>query len=283
MRNVSVLFIRCLFLCAGICGLTVFFAVPPASASTSQSTSPSFIRLIQASPYLGTVDVFLDGSQLLSSSKFGAVTDYATIPSPNDKVQVALVGKGVNATALTQTVPVSPGAAYTVAAIGTSPTKLSLQVFLDNNMLAPGKTKLRLYQLAPDGGPVTVTSKGQVLLSGIQYLNVSNYVVVPATASTFTVFSPTQLVTLTTSTTLSANKIESLFIVGMFKGSPQSTLILTQSTGFPNLPNTGSVPYAPSQAGTTASFLLWLLPATALLLLLCIGIGFSLRRSLSRR
>src|ERR1700674_4325535 len=86
----------------GMSGLSAFFGVQEASAS-SQATSPSFVRIIHASPFVGTADVFVDGSKLLSSFPFGEVTDYATIPPGPHKVQIALVGKGTGAAALTQT------------------------------------------------------------------------------------------------------------------------------------------------------------------------------------
>src|SRR5437868_3862172 len=146
----------------GIGSLIVFSGAQSVSAS-SRATSPSFVRIIHASPFVGTADVFVDGSKLLSSFGFGAVTDYATVPPGPHKVQIALVGKGIGASALTQTLSVSPGSAYTVAAIGTQANNLSLQVFVDNNNLSPGTAKFRAYALSPDAGSVTVASGGKML------------------------------------------------------------------------------------------------------------------------
>src|SRR5712692_5306819 len=56
--------------------------VPPAAAG-----SPSFVRIIHASPFVGTADVFVDGSKLLSSFAFGAVTDYVPVSPGPHKVQ----------------------------------------------------------------------------------------------------------------------------------------------------------------------------------------------------
>src|SRR5216684_4167727 len=128
--------------------LTLFGTGAPSAAAES----PSFVRIIHASPFVGTADVFVDGSKLLSSFAFGSVTDYATIPPGPHKLQIALVGKGIGASALTETLTVNPGSAYTVAAIGTQASNLSLQVFVDNNVLASGTTKFRAYELSPDAG-----------------------------------------------------------------------------------------------------------------------------------
>src|SRR6202166_976613 len=110
-----------LSLVSGACAFLLLFATQTRPASAA---SPSFVRVIHASPFVGTADVFVDGSKLLSSFAFGAVTDYATIQPGPHKVQIALVGKGIGASALSETLSVSPGAAYTVAAIGTQVSNL---------------------------------------------------------------------------------------------------------------------------------------------------------------
>src|SRR5437868_14711617 len=141
--------------------LTFFGTGVPAAAAES----PSFVRIIHASPFVGTADVFVDGAKLLSSFAFGSVTDYASIPPGPHKVQIAHVGQGINAAALNQTLTVTPGVAYTVAAIGASASSLSLEVFVDNNLAAPGSAKLRAYQLSPNAGPISVAAGSNTLVS----------------------------------------------------------------------------------------------------------------------
>src|SRR6266516_8138559 len=105
----------------GILALLGYFGTWTLPAS-AQAQSPSFVRIIHASPDVGTADVFLDGSKLLSNFQFGTVTDYATIPPGPHKVQIALIGKGVGAAVISQTLSVSAGIVYTVAALGTKST-----------------------------------------------------------------------------------------------------------------------------------------------------------------
>src|SRR5216684_3523214 len=104
---------------------------------SARAESPAFVRVIHASPFVGTADVFVDGAKLLSSFQFGAVTDYVAVPAGPHKVQIALVGKGISASVISETLAVSPGVAYTVAATGATPSSLALQVFIDNNLLSP--------------------------------------------------------------------------------------------------------------------------------------------------
>src|SRR5438067_1494948 len=90
-----------------------------ARARAASAESPSFIRIADASPDVGTADVYVDGTKLLGSANFATVTGYIPFPSGPHKVQLALIGKGVNAAVVTQMLSVQPGLAYTVAALGT--------------------------------------------------------------------------------------------------------------------------------------------------------------------
>jgi len=267
-----------------VSGAFAFILLFGTQARSASAASPSFVRVIHASPFVGTADVFVDGTKLLSSFGFGAVTDYASIPPGPHTVQIALVGKGIGASALTETLSVSPGVAYTVAALGTQPSNLSLQVFVDNNFLSSGTAKLRVYELSPDAGAVTVAAAGNTLVSGISYQAASNYLVVPAGSYTFDVSSPANNATLSTSTALNANMVASLFVVGMFNGSPKSELVTSQTAGLPGVPNTGSDPNAVSQVaaahGQSSTPWLWPLGIASLLL---IGSGFLTRRVRTKR
>src|SRR5258707_1459574 len=133
-------------------GVFALFALRGLQQRTASAESPAFVRVVHASPDIGTADVFLDGTKILSNFQFGTVTSYVTIPPGPHKVQIALIGKGIGASVITQTLSVNPGIAYTVAAIGSSNTDLSLIVFTDNNLLSTGMAKLRVYHLSPGTG-----------------------------------------------------------------------------------------------------------------------------------
>lgn len=226
----------------------------------AKAPSPSFVRIIHASPFVGTADVFLDGKKLLSSFAFGAITDYAAIPPGPHKVQIALVGKGIGAAALTQTLAVSPGLAYTVAATGATVTTLALKVFIDNNFIAPGATKLRVYHLSPNVGSLDLTSNGNAIVQGITYMQASRYHVLPTGSYTFDVNATGGNTQLPISTTLKANTVTSIFVVGMLNGSPSLELVPAQVPGLPGLPGTGSNPYAlPASSQPLLPWNSWLL------------------------
>lgn len=255
---------RAISLALGVFTLLAVFCV---QASPVSADSPSFVRIIHAAPGIGTADVFVDGSVLLSSFQFAAVTGYATVPPGPHKVQIALVGKGSGAAVLTQTLSVSPGAAYTVAALGTQATGFSLQVFTDNNQIATGKAKVRFYHLSPGIGSVNVLNGSNMVVSGLAYPDASNYLTVPAGAYTFNVNSTQSSTTVPVSATLQANMITSVFAVGMANGTPPIQIVTAQTTGLPGSPNTGSDPNPSAAPGSGSSQVpvFWLFGVVALL------------------
>ena len=267
MRRPQALIIHLTSLTLGLCALLALFGTQVLSASAK---SPSFVRVIHASPFVGTADVFVDGAKLLSSFAFGSVTDYVSISAGPHKVQIALVGKGIGAAALTQTLAVSPGVAYTVAAIGATPTTLALQVFVDSNLVTAGTAKVRIYHLSPDAGPVTVDASGNTLIQNIAYQQASQYFKLSAGSYTFNVNATTSKTTLPLSTTLKANSVTSIFTVGMLNATPKIELVPAQVSGLPGLPGTGSDPNAflPAQGSVQplASWLPWLLATFTLLM-----------------
>jgi Domain of unknown function (DUF4397) len=258
----------------GLCGLAALFGAQRLPASAQ---SPSFVRIIHASPDVGTADVFVDGAKLLSSFQFGAITGYVSVPAGPHKVQIALVGKGIGGAVITETLAVSPGVAYTVAAVGTQATGLALKVFIDNNLLSPGTAKFRTYQLSPDGDTVTVSTGGKTVLSGLGYQGASNYLAIPKGGYTFNVTSPTNNTTLPIAATLNANSVTSVFVVGLFNGIPKVQLVAAQVTGLPGVPNTGSDPNPIPSVDHVQPLapLTWLLLAVSLLF---VGSGFFIRR-----
>src|SRR5258708_27947944 len=128
--------VRRVFLPCALLGLLLLLLVSrplPAFAA-----NPSFIRLVDASPAVGTMDVFVDGAKFLGNTLFATVTDYLQLPAGHHRVEAVLLGKGIGARVITQTLSVQPGTAYTVAAIGTKAAGFSLQVFVDNNLITSG-------------------------------------------------------------------------------------------------------------------------------------------------
>src|SRR5260370_37908752 len=57
----------------------------------------AYVRIIHASPDIGTADVFVESSTLLTNFEFRTVSNYGHVPPGTHKVQVALLGTAVDA------------------------------------------------------------------------------------------------------------------------------------------------------------------------------------------
>jgi hypothetical protein len=281
MKRTLVSLVRRLFLVLGIIDIVAFAALFGLQRHSASAASPSYVRVIHASPFVGTADVFVDGAKLLSSFQFGAVTDYVAVPAGPHKVQIALVGKGIGASVISETLAVSPGVAYTVAATGADPSSLGLHVFIDNNLLTPGTAKLRLYQLSPDAGSVSMDTGGNALISGVVYPSASDYLSVAAGSYTIGVDASSNT-SLHVSSTLNANTVTSVFTVGLVNGTPTIQLVTTQVHGLPGVPNTGSDPNAFTQENNVQPIADWTWLVGCLSILL-IGSSIFIRRLLAKR
>ncbi len=257
-------------------GLAMLVLLGTQATPTSAAT-PAYIRVIHASPAVGTADVFVDGNLLLSSFAFGSVTDYAPLPAGPHKVQIALVGKGIGASVITQTLAVQPGVVYTAAAIGSQATGLSIEVFIDNNFLAAGQAKTRIYNLSPDAGSFNVSANGNTLINQINYQQASNYITLAAGSYNFALSAPGSNIHLPLAVSLTKNTVTSIFAVGMASGSPKIELVPSQVSGVPGVPFTGSDPrpLASSTSVQSQGLTPWLLLLPALAL---IGAGILYRR-----
>ncbi len=267
----------CLLLVSG--GLALLVLLAPWSGRAEAAT-PAYIRVIHASPAVGTADVFVDGNLLLSSFAFGSVTNYAPLPPGPHKVQIALVGKGIGAAVITQTLAVQPGVVYTAAAIGTQATGLSIEVFIDNNSLSAGQAKARVYNLSPDAGSFNVTANGNTLLNQVNYQQASNYLTLSAGSYNFNLTALGTNTNLPLAETLPKNTVTSIFAVGMANGTPKIELVPSQVNAVPGVPFTGSDPnpLPASNSVQAPTLALWLLPVLAAML---IGSGFFFRRRIA--
>lgn len=261
----------------GVLFLIAAFAVQtlPAMAAPAEN---AFVRVVHAAPAAGNVDVFVDGGKLLSNFAFGTVTGYVPVAAGPHRIQVAPAGKGIGGAVIDQTVSVDAGAVYTVAAIGADAKSFGLAAFSDNNLMDPSQAKVRVYHLSPNAGPVDVAAGGNKVITALTYKNASDYLSVAPAAYTFNVTATSANATVPVSATLSAGTVNSVFAVGLFKGSPALKFVLATVNGVPGMPGTGSDPRSVAPGSTP--FLPGLLGITGLLL---IGSGFAARRFVGKR
>jgi Domain of unknown function (DUF4397) len=234
---------RYLFLALGsIISLLPFaFQAPIAGAA-----SPSFVRIIHASPDIGSADVFVDGKHLLSNFQFGTVTGYVSMAPGPHVVKVGVIGRGPDAATITQTLTVNSGDVYTVAALGTQKEGFKLEAFNDNNLVQEGKAELRFYNLSPDTQLNSVSSNNNTLCGTLPYKNATEYLALQAGAYKLAINTDQKSSPIPFATKLDQNTITSVFAVGLANGKPELQFISSKVNAVPGLPGTGSDPNAPA-------------------------------------
>lgn len=281
--------LRALLLCSlfSLCGL--FSPLTQQAYAQGVAQGMSYVRIVHASPDIGTADIFVEGTTLLTNFAFATATNYVQVPPGTHKVQVALIGRGPNASVISQDLTVEPGIAYTVAALGTNATGFSLLVFKDDNTIATGMSKVRVYHLSPGTGAASVTAGNNTIVSNLAYEQASDYRSIPTGSYTFNVSIAQTSTTLSASATLPANTVTSIFAVGLLNGTPKIRLITSQAQGVPGMPGTGSDPNSQNAPHTPVSEPLpipsWSL---AIALLLCalvgmVGLTWQRKRFFSRK
>ncbi len=267
----------CLFLIGGVFALLTLFSVQPTTAHAQHTQNMAYIRIIHASPDVGVVDVFVDGTKLLSSFQFGVVTPYVAVPAGGHNVQIALIGTGVGAAVITQSIMTSADTPYTVAALGTRALGFSLSVFTDNNLVSNNDAKVRVYHLSPGTGSVNVSNGTTSVASDLSYQKASDYIAIPAGSYTLDArFSADKSVSV--GANLKPWTITSVFAIGVENGKPAIQFISTQVAGMPGMPGTGSDPN-PISTTNTPPVLPW---ALGVLFFLLLATGFVARHALVR-
>ncbi len=193
--------------------------------SAAPADNNAFVRVVHAAPGAANVDVFVDGTALLSNFAFSTVSNYVPLPAGSHTIKVAPAGQGIAAAVITDAVVVTAGVPYTVAALGTNASTFQLQTFVDDNTAIANMAKVRVYHLSPNAGPVNVAASGVTVISGLTYPNASAYLPVPPGTYTFNVTATQANATVPVTATLKAGTVNSVFAVGLFKGQPPLTFV----------------------------------------------------------
>lgn len=253
-----------------------------ASTGTAHAAGNAYVRVVHAAPAAPNVDVYVDGTKLLSSFTFGTVTGYVPLAAGEHEIDVAPMGKAASDAVIKQKVTVNEGVNYTVAAIGDSATTPALVAFGDDNSVVSGMAKVRVYHLSSDAGPVSVATGGKTVIPDLAFKAASGYLAVPAGSYTFDVTLKNSNKSVAQPATLESNKVTSVFALGLAAGSGDTALKFAAATvaGTPTgMPPTG---VAPKPTATNTQLPAAALYALAAGLLLIGGTGLALARRRAR-
>jgi hypothetical protein len=148
-----------------------------ALAAPVAADSDAMVRVIHASPDAPNVDVWVDGTQVLTDVPFTAVSDYLALPAGDHQVQVTATGS--TDPVIDATLTLEAGTSYTVAATGFL-ADIGPTVFVDDRTPASDASRLRVIHASPSA-PASVDialADGPILIDGLAYQAASDYLTV---------------------------------------------------------------------------------------------------------
>lgn len=221
-------------------GLTIAVAGPAAAQDEAS------VRVVHASPDAPNVDVWVDGTAVLTDVPFTAVSDYLSVPAGEHNIQVTATG--TTDPVIDADLTFEAGQSYTVAAIGLL-ADISATVLTDDRVPAGGQAKLRVFHASPSAPPsvdVAVTD-GPVLVEGLEYPEATDYLTVdPGTYALEIRAAGETDAALTLEATLSAG--ENYTAIAMDGGEAGvQVIVATEAMEMPNtaVPTPSSSPLAP--------------------------------------
>lgn len=152
MKKALVLALAGLALVAGLWG-----------AGGAAANENARVRVIHASPDAPNVDVYANGTRVLSNVPYKAASDYLSVPPGNYRFEVFPAGVTTNPV-LTIVANLAAGTDYTVVALDRV-SQLKYRVFTDNNAApAAGKAHVNVIHAGSDAPAVDVGLRGGAAL-----------------------------------------------------------------------------------------------------------------------
>jgi hypothetical protein len=158
-------------------GALAALALVGAFAGTAAAADNAWVRVVHASPDAPNVDIWLDGTKVLTDVPFTAVSDYLEVPAGDHNVQVTATGD--TSPVIDANVTVAAGSAYTIAATGML-ADIAPVVLTDDVVTVAGQSKLRVFHASPSA-PASVdiaVTDGPVLVEGLAYGEATGYLTV---------------------------------------------------------------------------------------------------------
>lgn len=158
-------------------GALAALALVGAFAGTAAAADNAWVRVVHASPDAPNVDVWLDGTKVLTDVPFTAVSDYLEVPAGDHNVQVTATGD--TSPVIDANVTLAAGSAYTIAATGML-ADIAPVVLTDDLATVAGKSKLRVFHASPSA-PASVdvaVTDGPILVEGLAYGEATGYLTV---------------------------------------------------------------------------------------------------------
>ena len=154
-----------------VLGILGMLGISGCRQKTQEAGEPAHVRLINAVPDAGGLDVSVDGRRVWKRSAFRSSTGYQTVSSGTYPVK--LDADGLGTTLLTQSLSFEKGQSYTLLALGQAggdqPARVQVLPEEKPEHLAPGKASVRLINASPGTPAVDLVVNTIVGVKSVDY------------------------------------------------------------------------------------------------------------------
>lgn len=188
----------------------------------------AYYRLLHAVPDAPAVDVYINGSLAVPALRYAHFTTYFRAPAGSYEVKVFPAGKR-DKPVIETTLQLSPGAIYTIAAIGELSAPSLMPITEPPQPQARNYASVRFVHLSPNTPSVDITlPDGKKLFTDVRYKQVTDYSSVPQGHYTVQarITGTDKVILIVPNIRLLPNKIYSIYAIGKLNGKPPLQVLI---------------------------------------------------------
>lgn len=182
----------------------------------------SNIRVLHAVAKAPNIDLYVNGSLIISNLAFGKISNYTVLTPGEYKFQIYRSGT-YDKPLLSQNIDLVPNANYTISIVNLSNNLYFFKLKDDNVPLTRTQTFLRFINLSPNAPLLSLgLPNGTVLFNGAEYLETTGYYQLSSGIYNFEVLLGSSEITAKyiKNITLDISKFYTIYIIGLFNDKP---------------------------------------------------------------
>lgn len=184
----------------------------------------SRVRVLHSSPDTPAVDIYVDGSPVITNLGFGQFSDYAALSPGRHQIQVFPASAlGAGTPVIVTSAEFASNESYTIAAVGNLGSIQAVALLDTTSPPAPDMAKVRAFHTSPDAPSVDVQTKsGTKLFKNISFKEATPFVEVPADIVDLDIVpsGSTEPVLSISGYPLEAGYLYTFVALGLLKGTP---------------------------------------------------------------
>jgi hypothetical protein len=207
------------------------------------------VRVIHTSIGAPAIDVYVNDSLVIKNLAFGAATDFAPLPSGDDRnIKIVPTGSPLDAAIVDTNVDLDAGQAYDLIAFNRVDDIDVKAVDVDLDPVPVGQARVRVLHEAPDSPDVDVViTDGPTLFEGVGTGDETDYTVVDAGSYDLQLKDGDDVVARIQDLTLDENMSYDIIVIGSAKDNTLQVISLAA----PAASIEGGTPQATPEAGGT--------------------------------